>query len=1192
MRILRLNLKAFGPFTDTVLDLSGGNFGLHIVYEPNEGGKSTSLRALRQVFYGIPSTSTDDFIHNYREMRIGATIESRAGEVLEFLRRKGNKNTLRAADDRTALDDDLLDRFLAGADQKLFETLFGIDHDTLVRGGEAIVQGSGEIGQILFSAGAGLADLRNVQRNLEEQMNELFKPGAQKPSINKAISEFEAARKRARDAQLASSVWLKHDEALRSAQGRLAEIADELRDAQRQQARLQRIRQALPLIADRTHAICGIEALGPVRTLPANAAEERRDAITRRDTAHKEEVEAATALEDLDRKLEELPLSPSLLGEAEAIEALRDELGSYRKAQRDLPELQGRLAQVERDACAILAELRPDLALERAEELRMPRKQQVAIQNLGSRHDALRQELAAAQNEITEASFELQQVLAELERTEVPRDTTELQQSVRRIEARGDLASQLSAAEQQLREAEARTSLALEKLPLWSGPLEELERRSAPSAETIDRFESEFEDLRRSRAELEKQSRALQSELANVEEQLHALTLEGVVPTEEELLQCRQRRDEGWRLVRRVCEGQVPAEAEITQFIESCPGTSTLTEAYAESVRAADELADRLRREAKRVAQRATLEAARTKCQKQSELQQQEFATLEEQQKRWETDWAAAWQSLGFAPLSPREMRSWLRQQESLTAEAANLRTLRANVADLQQNIASACAELTRILESLGETLGPAESLSSLLIRAETVHTRMSDARERRENLEKESTRLSRSVERAKERDRDAHAKLEEWLNQWAEAVTPMGLSKDALPSQANEVMVQITDMLARLKQARDLGERIDGINREAEQFRSHVANLAERVAPEVATLPAERAAQQLLDLLQKARTAEETRNGLLQQRELHENRLREARSTINAATSRLDALCRDAGCETPDELPEAEQRSAEFLRLNGQRENAERMLRQLGVGGSIEDLIREAADVNPDELPAQIAEINDQIRRLEEEKSNLDQTVGEERALLQTMNGGSEAAEAAEDAQALLARIASEAEEYARLKLAAAVLAAGIERYRQQNQGPILQRGSELFASLTLGSFEKLDVDTNEKGEPVLVGIRSETGKTVPVTGMSDGTADQLYLSLRLALLESYLEKREPLPFIVDDILIQFDDERSAATLRELGRLSQRTQVIFFTHHAHLVEIARQELDAATCFVHRLSQAEVSRRPGRQKGLAFQSPN
>jgi len=111
----------------------------------------------------------------------------------------------------------------------------------------------------------------------------------------------------------------------------------------------------------------------------------------------------------------------------------------------------------------------------------------------------------------------------------------------------------------------------------------------------------------------------------------------------------------------------------------------------------------------------------------------------------------------------------------------------------------------------------------------------------------------------------------------------------------------------------------------------------------------------------------------------------------------------------------------------------------------------------------------------------------------------------------------------------------------------------------LTVGSFDGVRVEFNGQGQPVLMGVRPRGRGTVGVEGMSDGTADQLYLALRLAGIETYLETNEPMPLIVDDILIRFDDERAGAALEVLRRLSEKTQVIFFTHHRHLVDLAAQ---------------------------------
>jgi len=88
MRILELHLRAIGPFTDLSLDLSAGDNGLHIIYGPNEAGKSSALRALSCLFFGFPTQLDDNFLHPYSSLRVGARICNDQNEQLEFLRRK------------------------------------------------------------------------------------------------------------------------------------------------------------------------------------------------------------------------------------------------------------------------------------------------------------------------------------------------------------------------------------------------------------------------------------------------------------------------------------------------------------------------------------------------------------------------------------------------------------------------------------------------------------------------------------------------------------------------------------------------------------------------------------------------------------------------------------------------------------------------------------------------------------------------------------------------------------------------------------------------------------------------------------------------------------------------------------------------------------------------------------------------
>jgi uncharacterized protein YhaN len=401
-----------------------------------------------------------------------------------------------------------------------------------------------------------------------------------------------------------------------------------------------------------------------------------------------------------------------------------------------------------------------------------------------------------------------------------------------------------------------------------------------------------------------------------------------------------------------------------------------------------------------------------------------------------------------------------------------------------------------------------------------------------------------------------------------------LGLPQDASPAQANAVVSHTASLFERIDKAEALQRRMKAIDHEADSFRSALQALTTRIAPDLVQLPVEQAASELNARLGRARIAQERRTALLERRESLATAAAEAQSTMEAMRTRLAALCRLAGCDDAEQLPVVEEQSQHRRAIEAELADLERQLALLG-GDSVDVFIQEAETKDPDVLALEIKRLDEEISRLEREREAHDQAIGREEEILKQMRAAIGATDAEQDAEILRARIRADVEEYTRLRLAAAVLREGIERYRQKRQGPIVSRAGALFAALTLGSFERLAVDYNEKDEPVLKGVRPG-GEVVGVEGMSAGTADQLYLALKLASLETYLDKGEPVPFIVDDILIHFDDDRATAALRILAELSNRTQVLLFTHHNRLVELAEASLEPTVLFIHSLN----SRRP------------
>ena len=315
-------------------------------------------------------------------------------------------------------------------------------------------------------------------------------------------------------------------------------------------------------------------------------------------------------------------------------------------------------------------------------------------------------------------------------------------------------------------------------------------------------------------------------------------------------------------------------------------------------------------------------------------------------------------------------------------------------------------------------------------------------------------------------------------------------------------------------------------MDRDAAQFATTVGDLARRLAPDLDGQPAESQARELIRRLRDARDLQAQHGTLSRQRDGEEHRLREAENERDAAALRLESLCARRASTHPMTWPRAQRRSAERSRLEDDLRNCEDQFLALGGGLDANRFAAEVEQADADALGPAIEQLNLELDTLQHEWQVVNRTIVEEERELTHMDGDSRAATAAESIQTTLARLQVDVGRYSALKLAAAVLKRGIERYREKNQGTVVARAGRLFAGLTGGSFVGFQIDDDGAGA-VLKGVRPDR-RLVGVGGMSNGSHDQLYLALRLASLESWLRAHEPIPFVVDDILLNFDDQRA----------------------------------------------------------------
>lgn len=1203
MRIDTLRLIAYGHFRDTVLDLSQGKQGLHVIFGPNEAGKSTTLRAITNVLFGFRHQADDAFVFQNRDLRVGARIVSDDGKPIDCVRRKAKKDSLYDAQDASPIDEAQLASLLRGVDRDAFLERYGITHQSLVEGGQLIVRGGGDVGQSLFAAGSGLGQLREFQETIDAQCGELFKKGGTRSTINRLLIELREKRAelKASQLQVGDFVQLETDREFAATQAETFRKASQ--ETRGGLMKAEALRDAIPLVRELDELQEQLAELAAVPTLGAGFSQRYQEAVVAYRSMEKQIAQLRERLAETRQQCDAVACDEKTLSLAETIESLVQELGSVKKAEHQKPGLVKR----RRTLLSNIDSQLKSLGLQEHSDpgsIDLPQPLRVKVSELATQHPALVQRAQQSEDEWHSLQQQLQQLETSLERTGEPGDTSALESALLQAGDQRGLSQQLDELQSSLDQHQTVVANQMRQLNGYSGTAEACAELSLPSDATVEKYVDEFVSSENRHKLLTEKEDEVAGRLRQLEAQLQEIALHGKVPTERELDDLRGERDRQGQLLRKHIESKADGESKDDAREDFVAIQST----FFRLVSDCDALADRLRREADRVARRAKLEADVMLEKRGLEKIATHKNEAASNREALENSWLAIWQPLEIEALSPREMLAWLREQRKVVAMIAERDAAAARRRQLEQRIETVRSLLVDATakhqaddgEDASDSLTSDElsalSLSDLVAIARRCQEAFSQRETLRRDLIREIDAVGLSIPVAEKLAKKNAAALKDWQQQWTEVADRLGLEKDASPRAASSFIETYQDVLRLQSQADDLQHRIEGIESDSEMFYQRVRSVplsegshdskhsdneepssngepstkSETAEPEISSVVETWQTQ-----LAQARSADAIRNKYHEQIASDAERLQTLEDDFSASTVALEVLCQEAVCDDKDKLIEVQQRSSEKQRLIDRKHQTLDRLKTLARAESLDVFVSKVREADADALEAQISDLAGKIDEVERNREEACRTLGKLDEQRSAMDGGARAAAIQQELHGLLGQIRHHSQQYARLNVAGTLLKTAINRYREQNQAPILSIATDYFKRLTLGRFSGLRTDDNRKGDPVLYGVRSDNGESVDVAGMSQGTADQLYLALRLASLKHSLKAGESMPLIVDDILIQCDQDRSGAAFELLAELSRETQVIFFTHDASLVNLAKETLSADQMFVQTLHASQ-----------------
>lgn len=1137
MRFAELHLERYGHFEDCRLPFQAGATDFHMVYGANEAGKSTTLSAVSDLLFGFPMRSPFNFRFDYALLRVGAVLEE-DGRRLACRRRKSRDQSLMDAADRP-LDEGLLSALLHGLNRETFGAGFSLNQAGLRDGGQAMLQASDDLGQALFAAGSGLTEISKVREALENELDAIWgKRAAARRTFVAAERQLDACLKTMRDAQLKPREWSEAQAKVEACEQALRDLQDRQNTLTAQRDAAERLRRIGTAMRSRAALLAEIAEEGTVIVFsPAEDAAARISLAALAKAAEAHDA-AKRHRDDVAEKLSRLQPDPiAALGEH--IERLVEKRGGITKDVADLDRLTVERQGLLERAASLRTELTLPGDLPSGLEVRK-------LRDIAKRHLSLADGLGTRDGELENLRTDARKLREDLADAVVAEGLDEIRAAIGHARGLGDdIDHRCAEAQAAIERADAETRLALAALAPWQGDADRLpmlcefddgELQAASDAELklATRLEGERAELRR-----------LENEIEQLGTRRGLLTQTGQAVSADEVLRARQARDDLWTAIdTHLREGRA-AEAE------------ALGDDFTAALQDADAIADRRYATAEESArltaldhQQALLDLTRQQAEK--AVQEAESA-LSAQTISWEDRLRAQ----GLPPLTPLRLRAWFAQRRAALDLHHQTAEARRQAARLMERRAEAVGILARALTVSPEN----DRLSPLLAAADRERLKGEILEQAFREKSAKLAALEESISRSERQDIQDRRALQATVTDWTEASARLGIAADITGiDHWLELVEELRGILDGIS-AQD--RRLDLIGKDRKSFDAEVEALAADAQMDVQLDPM-RTLDALRERLAKARSVAQEIETLEAERKKHQADMDRAAIDRTIALDRLGSFMNRAEVAEVALLSPLLDRSKAYQDRLARRAEAERQIVADGDALPLADLIAAWEACDPDMVASQSATLGQALEALNKEVAEAANALGEARMVFQSLDQSSHgAADAAADAEAAKADMKAEADLYVLKRAQQLLLSRAVEQYRTRRQAPLLTRAGAIFRTLTLGRFIDFRID-HDPSTPRLLGLRQDGETLVPIEGMSEGTRDQLFLALRLAAVEQSIAAGVQVPFIADDLFVNFDDDRAEAGLNVLAGLAASTQVLFFTHHAHLRNMG-QAVDGLT---------------------------
>ena len=1171
MKFSKIRFEKIGPFDDTTLDFSKGNPGLHIVYGSNEAGKSSALKYIEWFLFGIPPQNDDNFKHAFGDFLIESTILDSNSKTHLLKRKKANKGkTFLDANNLDATP--MLEPMLGGLVRETFSMQFGISHAQLRSGGREVLEGEGDLGTMIFEAGTGLANLRRILQKLEERAAEIYPSKNSKLSVT--LKEAKENQEKIEQAKLSLNTWQNASELVASLQKKVEELGDEKKNWASKQAECESILRALPQLTKYKTAESTLSEVDKISAVDDAT-------LIKYQTAEKFLTSSNALLEQQQKRISDISTKLTNLNPNEKILTVRSEIEALNQSSelllKNLVDIGNRHKDKEakeEQIRVLLKDYCTDTGFDESRNLFIDQKTQIQIQELSSLINTKKTLIESTKKSIDSLIKKIKDLKQE-EINQAPHASLEEVTSlVQTLKAKKLTPFDLEKLTSDIPAQKSSLEIKLSTLPNSSIAWEAFLKLRLPSSEDINSFSNLFRTNHSIEQNLKTEIKGKKEALNSKQKDLAVLRNKGVLLTREELARLRDLRELIWTANENLLEGKSGSLPEKATSIVG--DNASAKNAFLNIQHQLDQFTDKLFSEADQVGRGNQLTQDMTGLEKEIIELEQKLVETNAAKTELEKDWQKLWAGIPLTVITPPEqMLAWRTQAHLLQQSIIELMPKLENIESKQKAQAIAFEKLLQ-LTAMGEIETAWIKAEEMISNAARFELSKANNKKQLDTLVADQSNLQSELQTLQDNQK---------ANQqtWAGLMANLKLPPEASTNNAAQHVNAITNIHQHHKDAKDLEIRIRKMESDNKEILGKLTKVLETLSIKETPTEAADIKSMLATLTQNlsdAKQEEVSQKSLKADLKLAKDAL--AKIEEDAVTHKT--TLKPLGDISLEDLSSHFEDMRKKNKATKDYDDAQNALIQEASGEDIPTFAKKLINKNSAIIAGELEAVKSELAQCSESRDKELEEFANAKANLERLEKQAGSHILSAERELLKAQCSEQAKEFAMLTLAKSVLETTIKDYRKNNQDPLLMNANSYLKTLTNNSLAAI-VPTDADGKKSLqlqrieseekYAINFEAGNIEAGEGtafLSDGTADQLFLALRLAGIENNLKNLdESLPVILDDILINFDDARALSTLRCLAEFSNKTQVILFTHHQHLLKLVSGSDFADKVFTHQL---------------------